>query len=117
MALKEESRPELWTVLKRRKRSIRSFLENNQIDSSVKLDFWLKSHEHEYSYSKEFLQEVAKVLSVKKEVKEVPNALIELVPTVELVHEEVEEQVESELVASESKKGKKKKNSNGLESE
>lgn len=115
MALKEETRPELWTVLKRRKRSIRNFLEGNSINSVDKFESWMKLHSHEYTYSPEFVQEVLQnhlIVPSEQSTQTPVNALVEL----PIMSEGGIEEPAIEEVAVEHRK-KKKKILNGLESE
>lgn len=56
--LKEEHRPDFWTVLRRRKRSIRNFLDSNQIQDINSLENWIALNSHEYLFSDVFISEV-----------------------------------------------------------
>ena len=58
MAFQQDVRLDFWTVLKRRKRSIRNFLELNGINNMQKFDNWLTNNSSEYIFSEGFKKEV-----------------------------------------------------------
>jgi len=89
MPYKQEPRLDFWNVLKRRKRSIRNFLETNGIDDVQKFNNWLKTNSSEYIFSEEFKKEVFNHFGDKKHVTEnnEQKAEIAIVPEVKTEEE------------------------------
>lgn len=58
MSFQQDVRIDYWNLLKRRKRSIRNFLEVNAIDNQKKFDNWLKENSSQYIFSEDFKKEV-----------------------------------------------------------
>ena len=71
MTFQQDSRVDFWTVLKRRKRSIRNFLEINDITNIQKFNNWIKIKSSEFLITEAFQKEV---LSHLEEVKPVVHS-------------------------------------------
>ena len=69
MAFQQDVRIDYWNLLKRRKRSIRNFLEVNGIDNVQKFNNWLNDNTSQYIFSEDFKKEVLCHFEVKKNVE------------------------------------------------
>ena len=69
MPFQQDVRIDYWNLLKRRKRSIRNFLDMNGIDNEKKFHNWLKENTSQYIFSEEFKKEVLNHIEVKVNVK------------------------------------------------
>jgi len=89
MTFQQDSRVDFWTVLKRRKRSIRNFLEINDITNIQKFNNWIKIKSSEFIFTEAFQ-------------KEVLNHLEEVKPSVQSTKVRREVKSEEEVRAKES---------------
>lgn len=69
MPFQQDVRIDYWNLLKRRKRSIRNFLEVNGIDNVQKFNNWLNDNTSQYIFSEDFKKEVLCHFEVKKNVE------------------------------------------------
>lgn len=69
MPFQQDVRIDYWNLLKRRKRSIRNFLEVNGINNEQKFDNWLNDNTSQYIFSEDFKKEVLCHFEVKKNVE------------------------------------------------
>ena len=69
MPFQQDVRINYWNLLKRRKRSIRNFLEVNGIDNVQKFNKWLNDNTSQYIFSEDFKKEVLCHFEVKENVE------------------------------------------------
>lgn len=69
MPFQQDVRIDYWNLLKRRKRSIRNFLEVNGIDNVQKFNNWLNDNTSQYIFSEDFKKEVLCHFEVKENVE------------------------------------------------
>ncbi len=69
MVFQQDVRINYWNLLKRRKRSIRNFLDLNGITNVTKFDFWLKNNNSQYIFTEDFKKEVFCHLEGKENVE------------------------------------------------
>jgi hypothetical protein len=68
VVLIEEQRPDFWVVLRRRKRTIKDFLETNEIKNIQMFKNWISGNEKEYLISDNFISEVSSHLTEQTSV-------------------------------------------------
>lgn len=101
MVFQQDSRVDFWTVLKRRKRSIRNFLETNSITNIQKFKNWMDIKSSEFVFSEAFQKEVLNHLEEVKPSVQSAKVRREVKSEEEVRLEESPQEVSSDVSSSE----------------
>lgn len=94
----EIGKPDFYVILKKRRKSVETYLREQGVDSKNKLDVLIKALEVEHLISVKFLEEADAFL------KSLPKAEIKVQPTKEILKEPEESEESEELEESEDDK-------------